>query len=118
MPEIFDKINDATKKQSVESIAKKTGLSLDLSVIIHDMAPTHGEEAVTNAIKTAMQGVRADTLKGKQGQDNAALKIELSEKIDKLYADWEKAGAEGRMADAIRLKNRLNDATQKLKALA
>jgi hypothetical protein len=44
MPEIFDKITDQTKKLNVENITKKEGFPLDISVMVHDMTATHGEQ--------------------------------------------------------------------------
>ena len=60
MPEIFDKITDQTKKLNVENITKKEGFPLDISVMVHDMAATHGEQVVIKVLKDWMQMVRSD----------------------------------------------------------
>jgi hypothetical protein len=54
---IYDSITDATKKQGVEAIAKQHGLDLNMAVLVHDMAPIHGEAEVVKIIKDAMAAV-------------------------------------------------------------
>jgi hypothetical protein len=51
MPEIFDKITDQTKKLNVENITQKEGFPLDISVLVHDMTATHGEQVVIKVRK-------------------------------------------------------------------
>jgi hypothetical protein len=77
MPEIFDKITDQTKKLNVENITKKEGFPLDISVLVHDMAATHGEQVVIKVLKDWMQMVRSNTLKEMKSQDQAKEKAEL-----------------------------------------
>jgi hypothetical protein len=77
MPEIFDKITDQTKKLNVENITKKEGFPLDISVMVHDMAATHGQQVVIKVLKDWMQMVRSDTLKEMKSQDQAKEKSEL-----------------------------------------
>ena len=77
MPEIFDKTTDQTKKLNVENITKKEGFPLDISVLVHDMAATHGEQVVIKVLKDWMQMVRSNTLKEMKSQDQAKEKAEL-----------------------------------------
>jgi hypothetical protein len=51
---IYDPINEPTKKSAVEAISKDHGFPLDISVFVHDLAPTHGEAEVVKIIKDAM----------------------------------------------------------------
>jgi hypothetical protein len=38
----------------VKNIAKKTGFSLDVAVLVHDIAATHGEQVVIKVLKDWM----------------------------------------------------------------
>jgi hypothetical protein len=115
---LYETLTDETAKQAVAQIAKKNGINLELACLIYAAGPEYGEADSIKAVNDSLQAVRTDTLKGMKSKDQQKQKAELESKIDDLFKKWEQAGKEGRMADAIALKNRLNAATQKLKAMA